>query len=213
MIVAVVIIVIIIALVAIALFESPGKSTTSLSSTIASTTTPVSSTMAQSTSTANTTTIAQGPVQNKTLTESQVISTLGTGWISASQSNYGPSEATLLNGTTEGVQGYGIANFTNGGEFLVTEWVKFQSTSQAAEYANSTFRSSFPTAMNATTGTQGNATYTFYSGSSINKGQAASVIYAHEGTYAVLILNLGTSFPSSVGQQLLAAQLSNLNAS
>lgn len=159
--------------------------------------------------TAPTTTVLQGKPQNDTLTISQVISSLGTGWTSVAAYNYAASNITAYNGSKMEVQGYGSANFSNGGEFLQTEWVQFQSPQQASNYVNASFKSNYPNGP-TTTQKEGNATYYFYSGESINNGQAASIIYAYHGSYGVFIFNQGTAFPQSTATQLLSAQLTNL---
>ena len=111
------------------------------------------------------------------------------------------------------VNGYGFANFSNSGTYLTTAWTQFGSSSFAASYTNTTFRQSFPNATGVTTGTEGNATYMLYSGYSINKGQAASVLYAYDGGYSMTIFNRGTVVPNAQMLQLLADQLSQLGIS
>jgi hypothetical protein len=144
-----------------------------------------------------------------TVTSGQVITALGTGWTAASQYNYGPSSITLPNSSIIKANGYGIANFSNRGTYLTIEWIGFKSRSAAVNYVNSESQY-FPNATKNTS-TSGNATYTFYAGYAIYQGQAASIIYAYDGSYGIYILNRGTTFPQQYAVRLLNYQLSDLN--
>lgn len=183
------------------------NSTISTTSTINTTSSTAVSTMSTSQSTSTIYNIAK----NGTLNVQQVISDLGTGWTAASQHNYGSSSVYLANGTTANVNGYGVANFSNGGSFLITEWIQFKGDSAASNYANYSFETEFPGAANVTRGNLQNATYVFYSGLSINNGQAASAVYAYVGNYSILIFNQGTSFQLQQAKELLSSQISDLN--
>ena len=153
-------------------------------------------------------TILPSNTENETVTLSQVISALGTSWTAASQHNYGASNIILANASIM-ISGYGIANFSNGGSFLTVEWIKFNDSASALNYINSTFHASYPSATSPATGSYDNATYLFYAGDEINKGQAASVMYAYYNEYGIIIFNQGTTFPLMQGEQLLGYQISD----
>lgn len=212
--IALVVLVIIVIVVAVAYIGYSGKSAgTTVYSTTLNSNSSLATTSVVGSTTAPTTTVVQVAIQNGTLNSTQVISALGTGFTAAAQYNYGPSNLTTTNGTTESVQGYGVATFGNGGQLLATEWIHFNSAAAATSYANATFQSTFPNATNVTRGTQGNATFIFYSGDAINKGQAASVVYASDGAYGMVIFNQGTAFPLATAKTLLAAQMASLKIS
>ncbi|MGD0728492.1 MAG: hypothetical protein ABR981_00230 [Candidatus Micrarchaeaceae archaeon] len=210
----VVAIVIIIAIVALAYIVTSGKFGSSSSSISISTGSSYTTITNSNTTTANptcTTTIYQISGGNKSLAVEQVISSLGTGWTSAAQYSSNNTNLTYPNGSKVMVKALGSESFSNGGELLSTEWVAFYNPIDANNYVNSALKSMFPNASNVTTGLQGDSTYMFYSGDAINKGQAAAVIYAHDGPYAILIFNQGTALQLSQAKQLLAYQLSDLN--
>ncbi|MDE1870702.1 MAG: hypothetical protein KGI06_00490 [Candidatus Micrarchaeota archaeon] len=148
--------------------------------------------------------------ENKTITMTQVISTLGTGWTAAAQYSYGTSNITLPYGPQRHVLGYGIANFSKGGTFLSTEWIRFANGSSAINYINSTFNPPYPISERQM-GSSGNATYVLYSGDSINNGQAALTLGAYYKNYAILIINNGSTFPKAQAEQLLNYQVTDLN--
>lgn len=220
-IVAVVSVIIVIAIIAIAYVAISGNHQQSATSTTSAVSTTISNQTQNTTTfptTATSTIIAGGSnsttqsnVSNMTLTQDQVISSLGTGWIAASQYNYGASNVTLPDGPNVYVSGYGISNFSKSGSFLTVQWVKFQTEAQAAMYINTTFTPPYPSSARQT-GSINNATYVFYSGDSINLGQAATAMAAYYKNYAVIIINNGTTFPLSQAEQLLTNQISNLNA-
>lgn len=203
------VLVIIIIIVAAAYFSLSAKhGTTSLSTTSLNQGNSNTSTVSNANSTI-TTTVFPNNVQNRTLTISQVIATLGTGWTAAAQ--YNGNVNVIVFGTTEMLQG-GAANFSKGGTFLVAEYIQFKSGSVAMNYVNTAFNTTFSNATNVTRSKEGNATYIFYSGDSINRGQAASYVYAYDGPYGVLIFNQGSAFPLPQAEQLLSYQISDLNA-
>ena len=213
-----ILVVVVIAIIAIAYLALSGKSPyKAITSTTIMTENQSTSTSSAYTSTimnvnsSNNSTAQQTPVVNKTLTITQVISTLGTGWTAASQYNYGTANVTLPYGPNEYVSGYGIANFSKGGTFLTTEWFEFKNIEDPKIYVNSTYSPPYPISSRQT-GSTGNATYVLYSGDSINNGQAALAMAAYYKNYVIVIINNGTTFPKSLAEQLLNYQISDFNA-
>ena len=152
------------------------------------------------------TTTIQNNIQNATLTQSQVISALGNGWIAVNQSNYGVTNTTYPNGTKGQILGYGLATFSNGQTLLTDEWLQFESAKAADSYVNSSFGSPSP-ATTPTVGIQGNAKYIFYTNGNLSEIDAA------DGNYAIIIFSENTTFQLSNAKQLLIDQLSNLKIS
>ena len=170
-----------------------------------------SSSTVNTTSVSATTTITSNVSTGQTLSSDQVASALGAGWTSTGEYNYNSSAViTFANGSSEIADSYGNENFSNSSGSLITGWIHFKTPSQAAEYVQSTFSSSFPTATNSTLGTDENATYIFYSGQSVSKDQPDSLIYAHDGPYAIVILGQGVAVPKAMMEKLLSDQLANL---
>lgn len=158
------------------------------------------------------TTIKYVNYSNATLNLSQVVQTLGTGWIAASQQGASNSKISLENGTSMQVPSYGTANFSNNGSYLVDSWIEFNSTNKAANYAKSLFTYLFPGAIDsASIGTSGGFTYIFYSGPSINNGQAASILIANKSIYEIEIFNRGSNASISQMKELLNYQAAALN--
>jgi hypothetical protein len=181
--------------------------------TVAATTSTIKNTSGNSTY-VSTTTVPTTNSQNDTLTDGQVVSALGTGWTFASQYNSNvTTKLAYANGTNVTINAWGTANFTHTGELLTDSWYLFESPGSAKNYVNSTFKAMFPNATNVTVGTVGNATYMFYSGDAITKGQAAGYIYAYDGSYGILISNQATVLQLAQAKQLLANQTSDLKLS
>ena len=198
------VVVLIIAVIAI-FYTGFGRPATTATTTIARTTTVITT----APTTASTSTTIRYGASNMTVNVTQVISTLGTGWTAASNGRYYSTSFTMPNGTKLGISEYGISNFSNGGQFLTIEWIRFNSNSLAMEYVNGSSASMTirPTAR----GTAGNATYVFYAGDSIYQGQAASIMYAYDGPYGIYLLNKGSTFPQLYAEQMLGYQLYELN--
>ncbi len=158
------------------------------------------------------TTIKYANHPNATITLGQVISALGTGWLAASQYTANSSKLALENDTTIMVPAYGIANFSNSGSYLIAEWIEFNSTKQASNYARSAFSTLFPKSISsAEFGVSGNFTYIFYAGPSIDNGQAASIIIANDSQYSIEIFNRGSNANFAQMNALLGDQASALN--
>lgn len=182
-----------------------GTSTSSLYTTLYTNTTQAT--------TAPVTTIKVESASNMTLNISQVVQALGTGWTAAGQNaTYNSTTVKPANGTSATALSLAYSNFTNGGVELQSEWVKFGSQSTASSYASQSLNSIYPNA-NATTGTNGTAYYWYYAGDAINKGQAAAVIFAYDGDYAILINVKGSHVPLEQMQTLLTYQAQDLNSS
>lgn len=197
---------IVLAIAVVAIFYTGfGRPVTTTTTSIARTTTAITTV---STAASSSTTVEYG-TSNMTVNITQVISTLGTGWTAASNGRYYSTSFTMPNGTKLGITGYGLSNFSNGGQFLTIEWIRFDSNALAMEYVNGSSASMTikPTAR----GTAGNATYVFYAGDSIYQGQAASIMYAYDGPYGIYLLNKGSTFPQLYAEQMLGYQLYELN--
>ncbi len=164
------------------------------------------------TTTIQSTTIKYVNYSNATLNLSQVVQTLGTGWLAASQQGASNSKISLENSTAMEVPSYGTANFSNSGSYLVDSWIEFGSASEAANYAKYSFSYLFPGAIDsANIGTYNGFKYIFYSGPSINNGQAASILIANRSIYEVEIFNRGSNASISQMEELLNYQASALN--
>ncbi len=198
------VIVLIIAVIAI-FYTGFGRHGTTTTTTIVMSTTAITT---APTTASSSTTIGYGS-SNMTVNITQVISTFGTGWTAASNGRYYSTSFTMPNGTRLGISEYGISNFSNGGQFLTIEWIRFDSNALAREYVNGS--SASMTIKPAAKGTAGNATYAFYAGDSIYHGQAASIMYAYDGQYGIYLLNKGSTFPQLYAEQMLGYQLYELN--
>lgn len=209
-IIAIIVIILVIGIGFALLYKSPASTTTvpTVATTLATTTVN-----AAPKNTSNT--IGSSlPVQtfNNTLTSTQVISILGTGWTSAQEYAVLNKTSTIqAAGSNFSAASYAAANFTgsNGGSYLVTGWLELKGIGSPASYINATL-SGFSGA-NVTSGTYNNATYSYATGPTLYGGQEASFIYAYEGPYAVTMLYKGNSFTLSQGEQLISQQLTNLN--
>ena len=202
---AIISIIVLIIVVAAIFYTGFGRQESTTTTTVLRTTTLTSSVY---TTISATTTVKNNP-SNMTVNITQVISTLGTGWTAASNGRYYSTNFTMPDGTKLGMASYGVSNFSNGGQFLTIEWIRFDNSSIAREYVNgsSAAMSIKPTS----TGTAGNATYVFYAGDSIYQGQAASIMYAYDGPYGIYLLNKGSTFPQLYAEQMLGYQLFDLN--